>query len=303
MYQLNSSQLFLTYAQCSLTKERALALLSDKFMDHDVLEYVVAEEKHANGDPHLHCYFKLGKAWRTRDPLSLDIAGFHGNYQGCRSAKNVMKYCTKEENYVANIDVAALLHKTSSREVIAKKLIFEGKSLTQVVQEHPALLFGYSKFKLDLQEFQADVEAETAPAFPEYLPNPWGKTLASFRANKIRHWWIYSDGPNYGKTTGFAIPLVKKFGATIQAGDSMYWNVSKNLKCLILDDYNSARFSWNTLNQLCDNTFSFRVFMKGCIVPENKYVVIILSNRSIVDLYPRTDENQYLYARFEEVKL
>jgi len=34
---------------------------------------------------------------------------YKGNYQGCRSCNKVIKYCTKEDNYLSNFDVETRL--------------------------------------------------------------------------------------------------------------------------------------------------------------------------------------------------
>ncbi len=142
--------------------------------------------------------------------------------------------------------------------------------------------------------------ASPKPSLPMWLPNPWGKVLPSFKKSKKRHYWIYSDGPNYGKTTGFAKPLEKEYRCVIQAGDFSSWNVSGSVECIILDDYNTPALKWSTLNQLCDNTYSFRVLYSRPKRLDN-FLVIILSNFSIKDLYPNM--NIFLYERFNEIKL
>jgi len=132
------------------------------------------------------------------------------------------------------------------------------------------------------------------------LPNPWGKLFETFPNSKRRHLWIWSDGPNFGKTTGFALPLCKQFNAIIATGTLRYWNVTRHTECIILDDYNTPQLKWSTLNQICDGTYSFDVIYKGSIMLD-KYILIVLSNNSISSLYPNM--NQYLYERFNEIKL
>lgn len=39
----------------------------------EIEDYVIAEELHQNGNPHLHCYLKLKHAVDTRDPRHFDI--------------------------------------------------------------------------------------------------------------------------------------------------------------------------------------------------------------------------------------
>lgn len=298
-FQLNTKQLFLTYPQCTLSKEDALNLLRIKLDQYDIDKYIVAHEHHANGDDHLHCYFKLNNPYRTRDPKDLDLLQFHGNYQGCRSAKNVIKYCSKEEDYIASFDVGDVIN-GDSKTKIAMQRILAGDSLTTVVQEHPMLLKGYRQLKLDIEAYREDMVPDR-PDLPDFLPNPWSLILPTWGKVKRRHYWLWSSAPNLGKTTKFAKPLRDKYRGEIHTGDFRYWNVSRHDQFLILDDYNTAKLKWDALNQLCDNTYQFSKIYVGNIKITNDFIVIVLSNSSIDTLYPHM--NQFLYERFEEIKL
>lgn len=297
-YQLNAKHLFLTYPQCDATKEQA----RDEFLRLlEVTHYVVAHELHKNGDHHLHVYLELGTPLRTRDPkyLDLQLNGFtyHGNYQGCRSPRNVLKYCTKEEDFVSDLDVALLLNRKSSRTDIAKKLVTEKRPLEEVIIDHPELIFGYQRLKMDILTFKEDTGEEKKPDLPEKLENPWNLELPTFRNDKKRHYWIYSREPDAGKTYLFARPLLERHRAVSVSGDFVYWDVSKDTQLLVLDDYNRARLRLDQLNQLCDGTFSFRRIYRGNLQVD-RYVVIILSNKTPQELYP--NYFKFILARFNE---
>lgn len=298
-YQLNSKTLFLTYPQCNVPPQDALSFFQDLF--EGLLEYVVARELHKNGDEHLHAYIKLDGPFRTRDPNALDLLfgdnRFHGNYQGARSVKNVIKYCTKADDFITNMDLDALLLKGSARKKIAEDLVLKKRVLSEVVQENPTLLFGYSRLKIDLLMLMKDMEPKMS--MPLWLPNPWGKVLPTFRQSKRRHYWIFSRKPNVGKTHHFAKPLKEEYGAVI-ANDFSYWNVNQNTQCIILDEYNGASLKYSQLNSLADGTFQFRIFQGGLIEVHN-YIVIVLSNQPISEIYPFM--NVLLYERFNEIEI
>lgn len=303
-FHLNTKQLFLTYPQCPETKDELLFFFQQLF-SANLDKYIIAHEHHANGDHHLHAYVKLRNAYQTRSPNCLDFyprppatTFYHGNYQGCRSTKRVMDYCTKEEDYIANFDVGAIATK-SNRAEIAKKLVGEKRPLHSLLEEYPQLIFGYKNLKMDLTIYQEDIAPEK-DNLPIYLPNPWGRVLHSAKNSKRRHYWIFSRRPNFGKTYHFAIPLTKEFRAIIATGDLHYWNVNKHTQCVILDDYNTAKLKWDSLNQLADGTYQFRVAYRGVVVLA-RYLVVILSNQSIRDLYPNM--NEFIYERFQEIEL
>jgi hypothetical protein len=298
-FQLNTKQLFLTYPQCNLDKEDALMLLQARLAEYRIDKYIIAHEHHANGDDHLHCYFKLNEPFRTRDPKALDLREVHGNYQGCRSAKNVVKYCSKAEDYLANFDVGDVVNGESVTK-IAMQRVLAGDNLVDVVKDHPTLLRGYRNLKLDIDAFREDSIPEK-PDLPAFLPNPWTLLLPTFRPAKKRHYWLWSSAPNLGKTTKFAKPLRDQYRGEIHTGDFRYWNVSRHDQFLILDDFNTAKVKYDVLNQLCDNTYLFSKIYVGNVKITNDYVVIVLSNSSIDMLYPHM--NFLLYERFEEIKL
>lgn len=304
-FQINTKKLFLTYPQCPLTKDVALTAIRQR-LPQLIEHYIVAHELHANGDHHLHMYLELFEPFRTRDSQALDIVEpltgvtYHGNYQGCRSAKNVIKYCTKAEDYLSDLDVATLLSgKSVNRALLGRKLIDGELSLTQAVDENPSLLFGYQRLKLDLATYLEDAKIDK-PDLPTWLPNPWGKILPSFPNRKKRHYWIYSRQPNKGKTYHFARPLLEEYRGVVATGDFSSWSVDKNTQLLVLDEYNTARLRYDQLNAMCDGQFNFKVLYRGVIIPK-KYLVIVLSNQPLSELYPFM--NELLYSRFNEIEL
>lgn len=69
---------------------------------------------------HIHCYFKLNKKIDIRDATYFDLwtddKGYHGNYQGCKCNADVIKYCTKDGNYLSNLTADELLAIVKSRK-------------------------------------------------------------------------------------------------------------------------------------------------------------------------------------------
>lgn len=158
-YRLKGKKLFNTYPQCPIPKEIALNLCNQKLREN-LQSYIIAEELHKNGDKHLHCYLELADGVDTRDPRYFDLAfpvhlpgvveTYHGNYQSARSTKNVVKYCTKEEDYITNMDIAAILDAKQTHKRLGNRLLHEGVTLVALTNEHPELLFGYKKLQQDL---------------------------------------------------------------------------------------------------------------------------------------------------------
>lgn len=324
-FRIHSKQLFLTYPQCPISKEDALEQLKNIC---PVKDYVIASEMHQDGHYHLHCFIKLSVDLDTSNPRYFDLRGptqqqpnpqpnllgpgvahfvgasplqttvYHGNYQGCRSPKKVMKYCTKDGNYISNFDVAEMMNTwKSKREILGKRIVIDGVDLDQLVREHPELIFGYTKLKMDINNYRASCQA-SKEILPRWLPNPWGLVLPSKKPTKRRHYWIYSTLPNKGKSFYFAKPLYDEYNGAIKAGDYSYWALNGREEFIILDEYNTAALKWSYINSMCDGTGEYRIFMGGLLKLRDP-LIIILSNQRICDLYPIM--NTTLYARFNEI--
>lgn len=297
-FQICSKRLFLTYPECPITKERALEVLQAKIPTID--KYVIASEKHQNGNDHLHCYLELTEQLRSRDSRFADIEGYHGNYQGCRSTKNVAKYVTKEDNFIANFDIGDVLTKSTTEKKVLAKRIIEGESLLQIVQEQPQLLFGYKRLKEDVETWRADFQSEQRDCdLPDEIPNPWGLRLQVETDIKKCHYWFYSTRPNKGKTTGVILPLVRDFNAVVIDPKSTYHEIRKTTKVICLDEIKKGDLKYNELNRWCDGFGKFRVFFGGNIELIAKPLIIICSNFSIDEVFPF--KNELIHARFNEV--
>lgn len=94
VFRLNTTKVFLTYPQCTTSKEEALQLLQ---LNHPIEEYCIAQETHEDGGKHLHILLKFSRKVNYKEENCLDIQQFHPNIQRPRSEKHVHKYCHKED--------------------------------------------------------------------------------------------------------------------------------------------------------------------------------------------------------------
>lgn len=106
----------LTYPQCEVEPNGILQFLKEKV---SLKEYVIAQEKHKDGNHHIHAYIRLdGEGVFLKDAPNLfhyveSENEHHGNVkpvtETTRSINDVIKYCIKDDegnrNYISNIDV------------------------------------------------------------------------------------------------------------------------------------------------------------------------------------------------------
>lgn len=98
-FRVNAKNYFLTYAQCTIPKERMVELLVE--LEGDRIEWmVVAHELHEDGGSHLHVAIEYEKRRNIRDQDHFDFEEFHPNISGTRNLKKVGEYCTKDGDYV-----------------------------------------------------------------------------------------------------------------------------------------------------------------------------------------------------------
>ena len=270
---------FCTWPQCPISKELALKILDAKC---DIKEYVIAEEKHKDGSPHLHAFIKLMRKKRFNarmfDLEDLDEV-YHGEYQKAKSFHAVCRYVIKDGNYISNMDVEKYLQK---------------------------------KGKLTKEDLLADVDyvLDNNKITPLQVTN-WYRNSCTYKMlhrkrlpdvlpEKKRHLWIYGPS-NTGKTTMLRNQMREK-------GEDNFFEIPTNNDWvgysdqyyLWMDEY-KGQLTVQQLNRICDGGSKMNV--KGATV-QLRYdcQVIILSNYSIAECYSKVDQVllDSLYNRFIE---
>nr|QTT61848.1 replication-associated protein [Opuntia virus 2-DBG_56] len=99
---VKAKNIFLTYPQCSLSKEEVLHQLQHIHLPSNKKYIKIARELHEDGQPHLHVLIQFeGKVQITNNRL-FDLvsptrsAHFHPNIQGAKSSSDVKSYIDKD---------------------------------------------------------------------------------------------------------------------------------------------------------------------------------------------------------------
>lgn len=207
-FRIGASNFFLTYPQCPMKKEEALSLLTAKvksLSDATLLDYLIAEEKHKDGTPHLHAYLKLSAKVTVNDPQCFNLEGsngitYHGNYQGARNPQRVLTYCAKEGDYLASPAMEELLtkrKKTTWADALSAARE-EGAQAAMSILESGGeratrdLLLNYDRLTATFRSLQ--------PTKPHSCARPLEDFLLSWEWDRSKLLLLY--GPtNAGKTT------------------------------------------------------------------------------------------------------
>nr|URM59638.1 replication-associated protein [Tomato yellow leaf curl virus] len=105
-FQIYAKNYFLTYPQCSLTKEEALSQLKNLSTPTNKLFIRVSREFHENGEPHLHVLIQFEGKFKCQNNRFFDLvsstrsAHFHPNIQGAKSSSDVKAYVEKDGDFI-----------------------------------------------------------------------------------------------------------------------------------------------------------------------------------------------------------
>lgn len=280
---------FLTYPQCPCPKEECLSDLSDKLAEKGlkIEEYVICEEVHKDGNPHLHAFIKLDKRVRFKaDRFDIIYEGkdYHGEYQIAKSWQAVKEYVIKDGNYISNINIEAAKKKQSKKigikeletdalELLEKGVI-SGLQLKSFIQNQNVYMFLKQKKERAMQKIDFDIV-------------------------KKRHFWIYGDS-NTGKTMELKANIAMSPNDWFQIPTNNDWVGYNGEKNLYIDEY-KGQLTIQELNRICDGGAKVNV-KGGSTVLRNDVVVWICSNFSIKECYNKAEAVllEALYNRFNE---
>ncbi|QZA75483.1 replication associated protein [Utkilio virus] len=105
-FRLSVKNLFLTYSQCSLTKEFLLEFFLSLEFQHPLQFIRIAQEHHQDGNPHIHCILQFQKKCQFTNSRFFDVQNpqssqsYHPNMESIRSLQHAMDYMEKEGNFL-----------------------------------------------------------------------------------------------------------------------------------------------------------------------------------------------------------
>nr|WNK15257.1 MAG: C1 replication-associated protein [Grapevine red blotch virus] len=172
-FNLRSKNFFLTYPQCPVHKQFALDLFKSKFSK--TLDYaLIAEEKHQDGEPHLHALLIFKKRQAIRNPKHFDITisshSYHPNITKPRDVTDVLNYVGKDGDTVEFGTKPTLKPKRQSRELDFGEYLRVANSKEEFLQlvrnNYPY------QYVLNLQRLEY-FAAQTWPPAPAPHANQW----------------------------------------------------------------------------------------------------------------------------------
>jgi hypothetical protein len=261
--QLRSCAVFLTYSQVDFhghSKElliQHLKLVTDR-MKVKIEELVVAHEKHADGGSHYHAWVKFNRRARHQ-PLYWKWEGRTACVRtNIKSAQAVIKYCRKDGDFLqAGIDMTRYTDCVKNhKRYIAQRVIDAGEITTDLIDEHPEILYDIGRINEGLDYYNIRKVAERSreeykPAWTYFYNWQAGVLDYLSRPPTRAPYWMVDDKGLHGKSQ-FATFLEHRRGAillTICDPVNVVFIVKTNIRkwlmkrdaCIIFDfprDYN-----------------------------------------------------------------
>lgn len=277
MPRFQGKKYFLTYPQCTLSKEEVSAFLQEHF---DVATFTVARELHQDGTPHIHACLLLSSSVNSTNIRLFDINGFHPNIKALKTLSDfqrVHKYCKKDGDYISNVE-----DKLTPRQALYKSLQDNPGGLTvEWVREHPEIMA---------------VNFDSLQKWMAFL-NPGIQIPELQNLPKRRHIW-YSGPSNSGKSTWLNAYISLHHVPREIPRNNDFNGYNKEVDLLFCDEYRS-HLSVQELNRLCDGRC--RVNTKGSSTYLAYPQVVIVSNFTIEELYNKSDPEEInsLLNRFD----
>jgi len=290
---------FLTLTDRTLTsvkKEEAVRRIEQKW-EAELEGYLVTEEDHKDGTPHLHAFLQFRKRKNFKTPDCFDfIGGQHGNYQVTKSVRAWVEYCTKGPNYVAKgVDVEAIKAKKAPKNEAVARSIMEGKSLAEINEVSPGYVM-INKRKIEEYESWVKCEQSKKQKIEWKAPSLEGLTdtnlqIATWICSNIRQSrkfkapQLYIHGPrNLGKTS--LVEWLEKSLAVyhMPTTEEFYDQYSDDYDLVVIDEFKGQKtIQW--LNQFLQGS-PMPIRKKGSQGMKLKNLpVLILSNYRLSECY------------------
>lgn len=93
-FRINAKSFFITYPQCTKTKEEVKAFLESKA---PLAYYLIGRELHEDGNPHIHAVVTYKKKLNVKSNRYFDLDEFHPNVQAAKNMAALKNYITKED--------------------------------------------------------------------------------------------------------------------------------------------------------------------------------------------------------------
>jgi len=313
-FRMDAKNFFLTYPQCSMTKEECLRRLIS-MMAHNITGVIVCQENHKDEGTHLHALLLLSKRLHVTSARYFDLGTVHGNYRVARDVKSSINYIKKDGNYVEwgivpQGTAKTVRHKESISAEIVKDLnngmtykqlfakyesfcVLHGKQLQWLVNEHTNLQV---KLKPWLGLLELSYEGSWKQV-ARWINDNVGKQ----RPHGQKQLFIYGT-TGLGKSW-MAMQLKNYFNTYWAPNTEVFWDgLTNETELVVFDEFNTTH-TITFLNQFLDGTHMNVKVKGGQFHKTSNPAMIILANHGLRNIYCKADDVVYecLDRRLEQI--
>lgn len=307
--RIQSVKFALTYPQCETSMVQALAAINEKWEDN-VKWCVVAEEKHADGSPHLHVALMLHSRIRVQGRHASSffdfITGKHGNYQVMKDPYRWLRYVIKGGRYLSTpgFDPNAFLRSKTTKkgqqgELIARNILDGERDLYKLASEFPGYFISNLKKveaftqyvhlaslnRKTLSPLSFSDPPELSP--PESLVFDWLRCICERRLDRA-NLHLRLEGPTGVGKSSFAFALRSFFRVWQMPYDTTFfceWD-DQRYDLVLLDEFRS-QLTPTFINRFADG-MGVQLNRKGAgpVTHSVKTPILLLSNYTLEECYP-----------------
>lgn len=265
-------QWFITYPQCPVTKENIKDILFKKMkdMNNDIKEYVIAREKHKDGNEHIHAYINLRKKIRWRQDLFdfiYENINYHGNYQPCKYKRKTIEYLKKDGDYICDKDED--IYKAKNELILNNNLNDLVKQGKISIFNLPTLYKAKNIYSLDTKNVDFIIDRKC--------------------------FWIYGE-PGIGKSY-----IVREVYPNLyNKPRSKWWDGYTDQDVVLLDDFDKDMLFYCSELKIWADKYLFEGETKGGFCRPNYTKFFVTSNYDIDELFLHKDKQMFaaIFRRF-----
>lgn len=272
--RMRSKGWFCTWPKCDVAKEFCLSEIQRK---HDLVEYVICKEDHADETKHLHAFFKVRKRIEFKKDL-FDFSNFHGHYESAKSWRAVKDYVTKDGDYISNIDVHAAMNKKSKKIISERNSKLINNDIKDLVDEG----------EISIMQVPLLVKAKRA-YFTSIKPPLFNKRYC---------FWIYGR-PRVGKSH----IIRHMFPDLFDKPQNKWWDLYTNEEYVLIDDFDKQGECLGHLLKIWADDYRFLGEIKGGSIYITNKALFITSNYRIEDIFQDVEVRDALMCRFVCIEL
>lgn len=314
-FRISARNFFLTFPQNGTSKELAMERILGKWKE-ELLWVRIAQEKHKDGELHLHIGIGFNKKKNFKSPNFGDfITEKHGNYQSIRFLAKTLNYIAKHDKECLEFgEVPKTQTKNKTADEVAK-MVIEKKNLEEITESFPGFVLLNTR---KIKEFQEVLK--TTPEVKEKWPGlviapPDSKDSTRsvcgwleknlFKERDFKQQQLFVSGPpNYNKTS--LVNLLSRWVRVyiVPTEERFYDGYSdEDFDLVVFDEFRAKQHSVPFINQFLQGG-NMVIRKKGFQASKKKNIpCMILTNFSLEDLFQNHMTRLTIAARLQIVAL